>query len=123
MIPMVITMGIIFFLSHQQGDTLELPSLPFLDKFLHSGIYFILGLSASFSVPTAIWKTKPGATASGVLIFCLVYGISDELHQAFVPGRFPSLADIAADTIGAGCAALFYFSLMRSRISSQLFRQ
>ena len=34
-------------------------------------------------------------------IAATAYGITDELHQGFVPGRDPSMKDIAMDTIGA----------------------
>ena len=29
------------------------------------------------------------------------YGVTDELHQSFVPGRVPSWLDIGYDTLGA----------------------
>ncbi len=34
------------------------------------------------------------------LIITLLYAISDEYHQSFVPGRDPSLVDILFDFIG-----------------------
>jgi VanZ family protein len=30
-----------------------------------------------------------------------VYGITDECHQSFVPGRSPEVADVIADAVGA----------------------
>jgi VanZ family protein len=30
-----------------------------------------------------------------------LYGVTDELHQAFVPGRVASIGDLVADSIGA----------------------
>lgn len=35
------------------------------------------------------------------LLLCLLYGMSDEFHQSFVPDRTPSVLDVAADTVGA----------------------
>lgn len=35
-----------------------------------------------------------------VLMVTILYGISDELHQAFVPGRHPSWYDVVADGVG-----------------------
>ena len=35
------------------------------------------------------------------LLFCVVYAASDELHQYFVPGRGPGLADVLLDSFGA----------------------
>lgn len=36
-----------------------------------------------------------------VPLFCLIYGISDEFHQSFVPERRADIADVAADLFGA----------------------
>ena len=49
-----------------------------------------------------------GSTWRAVLVTILVvaFGISDEIHQSFVPNRDASLADVIADGIG-GCAATF----------------
>jgi len=41
-----------------------------------------------------------------VVILCVLYGISDEYHQSFVPGRSPDLLDIRNDTIGAVLAMI-----------------
>ncbi len=45
----------------------------------------------------------------------ILYGISDEIHQAFVPGRVPDLADVLADSIGAIIAITIVNSKMRVR--------
>ncbi len=41
-----------------------------------------------------------------------LYGVSDEFHQYFVPGRCASAGDLFIDMIGSSCgaavAALFY---------------
>jgi len=48
----------------------------------------------------------------GSAIFCLLYGITDELHQYFVPGRSAEIGDLLADTAGgflAGAAWVLWF--------------
>lgn len=35
------------------------------------------------------------------LLLCMAYALGDEGHQIFVPGRTPSLYDVALDTTGA----------------------
>ena len=100
-IPMIVVMGIIFFLSNQPGDSLELPDIPDLDKGLHSIAYGVLAFSALFAVPAQKYQNNPFGISLLVVLFCLLYGISDEFHQSFVPGRFSSAFDLVADTIGA----------------------
>ena len=74
-----------------------------LRKLAHFGIFFALGvglygtLDCQDRLPPA-----PAAAAIGIL-----YSISDELHQSFVPGRVAKVLDVAIDTAGvvAGIAA------------------
>ena len=36
-----------------------------------------------------------------LIVFCIVYGISDEIHQIFVPSRSSDIFDVIADSIGS----------------------
>jgi VanZ family protein len=42
--------------------------------------------------------------AAAAVILTTLYGISDEFHQSFVPGRSPDRVDVAADFLGAALA-------------------
>ena len=46
------------------------------------------------------------------IALCALYAASDELHQAFVPGRGPSPVDVAIDTAGA-CIGLTCLRIAR----------
>jgi len=46
--------------------------------------------------------------AAMVLAFVCLYGITDEIHQSFVPTRNPSVSDVMADCFG-GCLALWFW--------------
>lgn len=35
------------------------------------------------------------------LVFCILYAISDEVHQVFVPGRGAQVTDVLIDSFGA----------------------
>lgn len=39
-------------------------------------------------------------------VLTALYGVSDEIHQAFVPGRDAALTDVLADAVGAFFGAL-----------------
>jgi VanZ family protein len=112
-IPLITVMGIIFFLSSQLGDSIDLPDIPDLDKGLHSIAYGVLALSVLFAVPEQQYQANPYWISGLVVLFCLLYGISDEFHQSFVPGRFPSVLDLVADTIGAVVVVFVWFRMKK----------
>ena len=59
----------------------------------------------------------PGSMKTMVLAFSLllISGLLDEAHQAFVPGRFCSLKDLAFDMLGSACGLLVYRLTARVR--------
>jgi hypothetical protein len=109
-VPLLMVMGTIFFLSAQTGDTLCLPPLPGIDKIGHATVYGILAASAIFAFSMRYKKRNPQVVMASTAFFCLFYGISDEFHQSFVPGRSTSGFDVLADL----CGALFVCFLWRS---------
>jgi len=48
-----------------------------------------------------------------VIAFCVFYGITDEYHQGFVPGRFVSFADLGFDAVGAVLGISFYWLIIQ----------
>jgi len=47
--------------------------------------------------------------------FAFLYGLSDEAHQLFVDSRSFEIWDIAANTIGAGCAILLVLFIYKRK--------
>jgi len=108
---MILVMGTIFWLSHQPGDSLYLPPLPGIDKLAHLLAYGVLAAATLFAFGERWRSEKAGLTVLITIFFCLVYGISDEFHQSFIPGRAPSFLDIVADCGGAGLVGFFWLRL------------
>ena len=100
LLPALGVMAVIFLLSHQPAGDLP-PLFPHFDKLAHFSIYGLLAATLIGAVPSDLRRRRPWAAAGAIILWCLIYGISDEFHQSYIPGRFPSLADIAADTLGA----------------------
>jgi VanZ family protein len=98
--PLVVVMGIIFYFSHQPGDTLTLPDVPAIDKFAHAGEYGVLAAAALYAALPLI-STTSIRLGLGVTFFCLLHALADEFHQSFIPGRWVSGWDVLADAGGA----------------------
>ena len=94
-------MGGIFYLSQQTaplGVTVSNVESTVAHVVLYAGLAFLFqwALTGGAVRPRLVFGWAPIAFTLTVL-----YGVSDEAHQAFVPGRTPSLADITLDAVGA----------------------
>lgn len=116
LIPMILVMGIIFFFSHQPGDTIDLGDIPGMDKVAHFSIYGLLAATVLLAHKAGSRRKTPFNVCLATCAVCLVYGISDEFHQSFIPGRFVSGADVLADMIGAVTVSAFWFFFVRKRL-------
>ena len=74
-------------------------AVPYLDKVEHAVAYGLLGL-AYFNAGSAGGRRTGWAVAAGTWLAVVAYGMSDEVHQAFVPGRSADGADVVADAVG-----------------------
>ena len=87
--------GAIFFSSSIPGSSLPSTGLAPLAHFLEYAILARLIVYALGSAKTVVVKVAI-ATALAV-----AFGVSDEIHQAFVPGRTPDMVDVLVDLLGA----------------------
>lgn len=106
-VPVTLIMGTIFFLSHQSGDSLYLPAFPGADKLAHMLAYGALALSV-FWFYGKKGLANPGRSALITVLFCLLYGMSDEYHQSFIAFRSVSILDLLADIAGAFLLSLIW---------------
>lgn len=98
---LIIYCALIFFVSSLARVPLP-EEFPNQDKLLHLLAYGLMAALAwrSFRhfVQDISWL------AIYCIGFCGLYGLSDEIHQYYVPGRTSSLYDVGADLLGATLA-------------------
>ncbi len=114
-IPLILTIiycCIIFGVSSIPGKELQGVTTP--DYILHFLEYSGLGFLLCW------WRLSAGENTTRAVIqavaMAALYGITDEFHQYFVPGRFCSLSDWIADSAGATAGA-FIMALAHRFIS------
>ena len=71
----------------------------FIRKCAHFLAYLVLGIIVLFAMRRIGLMGKQSVVFT--LLLCIGYAITDELHQAFVPGRTPKLLDVLIDSSGA----------------------
>jgi VanZ family protein len=107
-----LVMAGIWFLSSQ--STLPKPKgILGIDKVQHFIAYFVLAAAIGFWFfpgRQQKWRWKPVFVS---VVIAAVYGVIDEVHQYFVPGRECSVWDWLADSIGAVFGSLTILFLFR----------
>jgi VanZ family protein len=105
-LPVVLYAALIFVLSALPEARIPTQISNF-DKFFHLLEYLFFGIL----IARGIKGTYPSVNLKRiyflVAVITLLYGISDEFHQFFVPGRTVSLWDAVSDGIGGFIGALF----------------
>ena len=89
----------IFYLSSQPIKGVQQP-FPHSDKLAHACFFGGLCLLVFRFLSRDLGKSAPFSIAAAI-IFTALYGISDEVHQIYVPSREGSFYDWVADVVGA----------------------
>ncbi|MGF7185304.1 VanZ family protein [Desulfitispora alkaliphila] len=82
-------------------------------KNAHFFAYFVLGLL----VINALRVSGVNGTRSLILALgiCVLYAVSDEVHQLFIPGRSGELRDVLIDSAGASVGIGVYMLVSKRR--------
>jgi len=78
-------------------------------KFAHLSEYFIFSLLLIRALGGGLRSKLEFRRAVGILMAVLLYALSDEFHQAFVPSRTASLADVGIDWFAGICGILWMY--------------
>lgn len=105
-------MALVFFFSAQP----QLPGAPspMLSVAAHFAEYAILTLLLLRAVSQE-GRGQPREAVLWALAIAGLYALSDEFHQAFVPGRTFDVWDLAWDLAGAGVAVVLWVWLKRGK--------
>ncbi|BCS34148.1 hypothetical protein TBR22_A33770 [Luteitalea sp. TBR-22] len=100
-VPAIAWLSMIFVLSSQPS----LPSPPSVsDKEAHAFTFGVLAVLLLMGLTAWRWRTVTRSALLAAFLLAVAYGVSDEVHQRFVPGRTPDVADVVADAVGAALA-------------------
>ena len=101
--PAWATMVLIFVLSSISG----LGPIPggVDDGVAHALQYAVLAALLLRGLAGARWRGVKVRAAALAVLLATLYGVTDEAHQWFVPGRTAEVTDLGADALGAAVAA------------------
>lgn len=80
-----------------------------LRKMAHGSIYFVLGVGLTGALVMRRMRVAMWAVPALGLVMATI----DEYHQSFVPGRCPSVQDVAIDTVGVCLGMVLMLTLRR----------
>ncbi len=117
LLPPLLIMGLIFFSSAQpsiqvsQSSTYDFLAHKLAHIFLYALLYFLwfryFYKWYRLSHQPTPKKTLPNSNYIYAIVICVLYGISDELHQTFVPTRSGRVLDVFIDSFGIAIAFMY----------------
>ena len=90
------------------------------DKFAHMILYFGFGILLHITFRHSDNLTLRKYAPVIAIFIGVAYGISDEIHQMYVPGRTSSFDDLVADSIGITLAQIVFWLVV---LKSLFFRK
>ena len=106
-LPAACIFGYSWYLSSQESIA-HMPHFWNADKFVHCICFAGLAFWVAFGAGT---KARAHWRILLPIIVVSAYGIIDEIHQCFTPGRESSIFDWLADTFGAFIGSYIFFAI------------
>ena len=106
-LPALLTAAVIFYVSSLEKIELPFEVISFNDLMFHAVAYFFFGLTLMLAAYP--WNASLDYPMRAYIILSLIgvlYGLSDEIHQSFVPNRTCTISDFLADSFGVILALL-----------------
>jgi VanZ family protein len=112
-LPLIAYLALIVVQSHYPTPE-AVPRLPYFDLLLHIGGYGLLGLLLCRAYRSRWPEASRRSLARSAVLTAALFGLSDEIHQSFIPLRTADAWDVVADVIGAALGVGLYFALLAS---------
>ena len=103
---------IVIFIQSSYPSPEDVPDIPYFDKFLHFSAYALLGFLFVRAYRTLRIKDNLNLVIILSILSSSIYGISDELHQHYVPFRDADMMDAFMDMLGSIFGAWIYYLFM-----------
>ena len=114
----VIAYCILIFIQSSHPPSGSIPEWPYVDKLLHFSGYALLGILFLRAFRTIRFKNNGKLTITLSITASSLYGLSDEIHQYFVPSRNADMIDIIADAAGS-ISGIIIYSLISGKIAKK----
>ncbi|MFH2063752.1 MAG: VanZ family protein [Pseudomonadota bacterium] len=110
----VIMLCILIFYHSSQPYPESIPPIPFLDKLIHFLVYGLLG-ALFFRAIRNRDNRRHGRIRLIIMgiMSASLYGITDEIHQSFIPERVADIYDVMTDILGSSAGVLLYQYFIR----------
>ena len=118
-LPLILYCLFIFIQSSFPSPIRE-PDVPFFDKYLHFIAYAVLGVLFMRAYRTLRFGNDDIKVILWSILSAGLYGISDEFHQYFVPGRDADIMDALINFIGAAGGVFLYRYVSKKRSDVRL---
>ncbi len=92
----------------------SVPDWPYIDKLLHIAVYALLGALFLRAFKTLQIQHNLKLVMILSILLSSLFGISDEIHQHFVPFRYADFMDALADMIGS-VGGVYGYHLLSSK--------
>ena len=106
-LPLIAYCVAIYIQSEHPGPE-SLPTFTFSDKVLHFAAYSLLGILFFRAYATLPLKDSRNMLILLSIGSATLYGISDEIHQYFVPFRQADILDALANAAGSICGVMIF---------------
>lgn len=97
-------------LEENQKEEIAVKMEKIIRKMAHFSIYTLVGILLMSFIST--YKIPQQYRAGISFITGIIYAISDEIHQKFVPGRSPQITDVMIDTMGVILGILIVMTVL-----------